>query len=255
MSETSVLTLRGIIQDFKDLQEFCLTYEHAIYEVPKSRPLYQTRLEAEEPVSRRASTFVYSFFVFNNLYSIDWHESVQHPDNEPEEAQGNQQEQFWKMADDCYKSNPIAAAESYSHNLRRYLQRFGIEKPMQKLKDIRRDENTDLENELKHQYDVRQRSGKETTMQSISDFRQSFKALYEYAGGGSGAISPENHQTHLNNVLYFVYKIRCSVFHSRKRIAVREVTRSQDIRLLIYSAALLATNQMVLNYAERALDV
>lgn len=259
MTETSSLSLKSRIRDFKDLQKFCLTYEHAIREVAGSIALYQGGAHEAEPISRRASTFVYSFFVFNNMYSIDWEKSLEHPDCETVDAACglSQQEQFWKMVDVCYQSDARDAAVCYSKYLREYLQRFGIHNLRRQLRGIDSDQNHELEKKLRNQYDERRRKDRhEITMQSIEDFRQSFMALYSYEALEHKAAVPEGeHQNHLNNVLYFVYVVRCNVFHGRKLVAVRYITRSQDIRLLLYSAALLATNQIVLEHADKILDL
>lgn len=248
MSETASMSLKSRINDVRDLHRFCLTYEHGIRSagVP-----YQKRQDAGEFISRRASTFVYAFFVFNQLYSINWVESLAHPDREPaEHERTSQQRQFWLMMETCYQSECMDAPALFSSYLRQYCRHFGINKPHEKLKAIRSEDNIDLETKLKNQYDERQNHGKELTMQSVADFKQSFRLLFRYGEKQSDIrLSIEEHQKYLNNVLYFVYCVRCNVFHGRKNVAVAYIHRSQDIRLLIYSALLLAASQVVLENA------
>jgi hypothetical protein len=251
MTETASLSLRNRMQDLRDLQKFCLTYEHAIQYVDTPGSLY--RVQRANYTSRRASTFIYTFFVFNNLYSIDWQTSLTSPDKEPDEADGSNQEQFWKMIAVCYQNTAFNAPSHYSQHLVDFCERFGFSNPLSKLKGIRSEQNTELENKLQKQYTERQKpgKGKELTMQSIANFKESFKALYRYGKGT--AVSLVDHQLHLNNVLYFIYCVRCNVFHGDKGVAVAHIQRSQDERLLIYSAALLAANQLILDHAKQVL--
>lgn len=251
MTETASLSLRNRMQDLRDLQKFCLTYEHGIHLVSSTGSLYQG--SQTQYTSRRASTFIYTFFVFNNLYSIDWQVSLANPDKEPSEAGGSQQEQFWKMVAVCYQNTTLNTVIQYSRHLVNFCERFGFSNPVSKLKGIRAERNSELEAKLQDQYTKRQQpnKGKELTMQSIADFKESFKVLYQYRQ--STAISLSDHQLHLNNVLYFIYCVRCNVFHGDKGVAVAHIQRSQDERLLIYSAALLATNQLILDHAKQLL--
>lgn len=251
MTETAPLSLYSRMQDLRDLQEFCLTYEHAIRYVDRSSSLYKDRSKYE---IRRASTFIYTFFVFNNLYSIDWQLSLADPDNEPKEFDKvPQQEQFWKMMAVCYQNRELDAPLQYSRHLVRFCRRFGFNNPLLPLDGIRSEQNSDLEDKLQKQYRERQKphNGQELTMQSIADFKESFRVLYRY--GRESTISPSEHQLHLNNVLYFVYCVRCNVFHGQKGVAVAHIGDAQEERLLIYSAALLAANQLILDHAKQVI--
>lgn len=252
MTETAPFSLRSRIQDLRGLQEFCLTYEHAIRYVDRPGLLYQER--QRNYISRPATTFIYTFFVFNNLYSIDWEASLANPDKEPSEAKGWQHEQFWKMMAVCYQHPKFNAPSKYSRHLVKFCGRFGFSEPLSTLEGIRSEQNSKLETKLKDQYEKRQKpkKGKELTMQSIADFKESFKVLYQYEK--ESTISRSEHQLHLNNVLYFIYCVRCNVFHGQKGVAVAHIGDAQEERLLIYSAALLAANQLILDHAKQVLN-
>lgn len=60
MSERSALSPQTRVGFLLELQNFCLNYDHAVREVPRSVSLYEYTGERRLP--RRAPTFIYSFF-------------------------------------------------------------------------------------------------------------------------------------------------------------------------------------------------
>jgi hypothetical protein len=255
MSEASSLNLKSRIEFLIELQEFCLNYDHAVRRVPYGNYLY--KYTGEQRLPRRASTFIYAFFVFNSLYSINWKKSLQTLDiedfdvNDDPAERLTEQYRFWKMIDVCYSATGDATPSKYSDNLRRFSERLGVNKPLHKLRGIRGTDALDVN--LSAQFNARKNRGAEISLQSVTDFIDSFKALWQH--GKQVSLERNLHKTYVNNVLYFVYLVRCNVFHGRKGVAVASLEQSQDKRLLIYSAALLASNQLILDHASQSLGL
>ncbi|MBZ0315265.1 MAG: hypothetical protein K8L91_02520 [Anaerolineae bacterium] len=248
---SSGYSLASQIKLFNELQKFCLSYEHGIRPTGRGNHLYQD--SSDQPYSGRpASTFIYAFFVFSSIYNINWQTSLQNPTQDPEvyqQGQLSEQGRFWSLVDVCYQNNPHAT-QNYAEYLRNYCDKLGVNDPPRNLKGIVSAKNADLEKKLADQYKARNKNGAELSMQSIEDLRLSFRALYRY-NPKTSVGTPYVYQKHLNNVLYFVYAVRNNVFHGKKGVAVAHIARSQENRLLVYAAILLAANQLMLDHAEQ----
>lgn len=253
----SGFSLISQIRLFSELQKFCLNYEHGIRLAKTKDRLYQDANE-QSHYNRPASTFIYAFFVFNSIYNIDWYTSLQKPshdvkDYEKVRPKPSEQEKFWNLVMISYQSNPIITGD-YAQYLRAYCKVFGVNNPVRKIGDISSRNNQDLEKRLADQYKTRLSKGSELTMMSIADFIKSFQTLYQY-NSESASETPETYQKHLNNILYFVYLVRNNVFHGKKGIAVAHIGPSQEKRLLVYAAVLLAVNQLILDYCRNTLKI
>jgi hypothetical protein len=245
LNSAPAFSLRSRIEEFEQFQDFCLSYEHGIRYKHRDTSPYSGEGEKDyQP--RRATTFIYAFFVFNDIYKINWAESLKNPDDEPSEwKEGlSQQEMFWAMTAFCFSDTPNDV-RPFTTRLFKYCKKLGVHNPSSELKKISEADNTYLTDKLTNQYDARQKKAQEISLRSIGDFLISFDALYQ--NGASEQKTPlQNGLTHINNVLYFIYLVRCSVFHGRKQLTVASLGRDQDVRLAIYAATIMAMNQVVI---------
>lgn len=236
---TPAFSLHSRLEEFNQFQHFCLDYQHGI------RSLSGNEHQDFEP--RFATTFIYAFFVFNDVYKIDWEISLKKPDDEPTEWRNlSQQEMFWNLAHFRFQNQPTSI-HSYTSRLVKYCNGLGVSNPLTELKKIESSRNEYLTDKIANQYKDRQGKGNEISMQSISDFQDSFDLLYKNGNQGA-AREVSDGLTHINNVLYFVYLVRCSVFHGRKQLTVATLAPEQDIRLAIYAATIMAMNQVVIDH-------
>lgn len=239
MNELELPVLHAKISELRALHEFCTTYQH--YIMPRSvKPL------VHDPQSRprdfKASAFVYAFFTFNALYSVDWEESQRKPYMEPVAASGFQQERFCKMVAFCYK-NHHDAATVYTTRLKEYCMLLGVRDPIQALAPMRAMSRQSMESKLAKQFKERQGKSDEIAINSIEEFKQAFQSVYSWQ---SDALenSLEDHRIAINGLLYFVYLVRNNTFHGSKDVT--QLNRQQEQRLLVYAAILMAVNELLL---------
>ena len=246
------------MNDLRNLLDFCVKYEHVILR-PSSTLYRRGTLQSYKPAA-----FVHAFFVFNNAYSIDWQAALANPEIEPPDYHGQQSrehEQFWKMIEFCYERHPDPASV-FAESLRSTLKRLSIRNPIEELQRINRAANSELERTLDNQYQRRQSQGKEISIRSIDDFRDSFQFIYEHTVRRDKKSPVQSRQPlpgfdeqiHINNLLYFVYKVRCNIFHGDKDIvglSQSPTGQALENRLLIYAAILIAAVNLVLETVEQ----
>lgn len=246
----SAFSLRDRIEEFKQFQMFGLAYQHGIKFQRPPRTLYTSHATGTY-FPRRATTFIYAYFVFNAMYVIDWASSMAQHESEPVEwrVRLSEQEKIWGMAKFCLAEN-YTDPFSFTNKLVKYCTTFGVDDPIGELAKITERRNEYLTAKLDNQYRARRGNGDEISLRSINDFRNSFGALYKN-GQSAASVPLENALVHINNVLYFVYLVRCSVFHGRKQLTIPEIREDQDVRLAIYAAVLMAMCQGVIERAEQ----
>ena len=105
--QTPAFSLFSRLEEFEQFQEFCFSYQHGIKHIQHDIPLYSQIGECDYQ-SRRATTFIYTFFVFNDIYKIDWATSLKKPDDEPTEwLDLSQQKMFWNLVHFCFQNQPM----------------------------------------------------------------------------------------------------------------------------------------------------
>lgn len=167
--------------------------------------------------------FIYAFFVFNSIYSVDWETSVKkgaviewniQSNNEKDNLTESQK--ISRLVGFCFDCLDINAAYYYHDKLVNCL-----------------DENINPLEELKHiTDDFRTRDLSKT-------FQKCFADVYNQANQSKG-----NKKKALNSILYFIYLVRCNIFHGTKT-TIEMLDGGQQNRLRIYTAILFASNDLL----------
>ena len=184
------------------------------------------------------SRFIYSFFTFNTLYSIDWEESlakgelISYDDPTPE-GENNaktvkqrmpEKDRYPKYISFCFEDDDFV--KLYEEFFFDFIgQTFEKEEILRELKKIKKDENSS--GNIKRGYFIR-------------DF---YDACYNTLTDHILKIDDSK------TIITFIYKIRCNIFHGAKTL--KELNdKSQKKRIDIYTVFLIAINQMVFSYID-----
>jgi hypothetical protein len=197
--------------DLKVLHEGAASMEHAI------------RWWGGEWKPYRPTRFIYSFFTFNSLYSIDWNKSLErrmlisHDGDNTSEA-----ERYHKYIDFCFQNSDFV--ERYGSFVYEYVtSEFSVAEILQEFTRINVDKTP---------------NGGIYTQDFIDRF---YDACVDCL---------ERRNFNKRNCLMmvkFIYKIRCNIFHGTKTL--KELYDiNQQRRIEIYTAIIIAVNQMVFSY-------
>ena len=214
------IDLRIELTQLYGLNKAATVLEHAI------------RVKSESPWYPYApSRFVYAFFTFNSIYLYDWETSFLEKTAvkwkpEPKPGPPFEKEQFGSLVKFCY-SKLADAPSIFINSLHRNLEHFKISNPSEILKGIEKAPNETNSIKLLR-----------------SEFPKLFQTLIEKTD------NEIIHRDALLDCLRFIYGVRNNIFHGRKtRIQMSDGT--QQSRLLIYAAFLLAINDLLFTLAEK----
>lgn len=195
----------------KNLQKQVATVEHAV------------SYDGAEWFSYAPTQFMYAYVAFNAVYSIDWNNSLQTGELSLFPKASSESDKFNKYLEFCFQDCDFVA--SFAHFFFNYITApIGSNNILSELKRIQPDVNRVLANVYGH------------------DFIMKFKNTCDDCISGRH-FTVENIKT----IVYFIYKIRCNVFHGVKGLDELNDER-QQVRMRIYSAIILAVNQMGLSY-------
>lgn len=187
------------------------------------------------------TNFIYAFFSFNMLYTIDWPASLQLGQiitlddgaiSEHEETQqsGEQQSSLVNCPNltetkkislinrFCFSSMPMEP----NRNQIRYRTELTIQ----------------LSNISNPQISLSNMLDSARTTNLVPQFRRAFNRIMD-----EEILSNRRFRDSVNSMLVFVYKVRCNIFHGSKGIG-RMMDRDQQTRLRIYAGIVLAFNEL-----------
>ena len=198
-----------VVKDLKVLHEGAASIEHAIKK-PEWRSYSPTR-------------FLYSFFAFNALYSVNWGTSMNLGKLYYYKGRDfTESYKFGKYLDFCFEdSNFVDIYSEFFYNY--VITNFRVDTILNELNKIK------LDNKF---------TGNIYDEDFILDFQ---KACEDCLKGRN--FNKENCQVIVN----FIYKIRCNIFHGVKTLAVLD-DPSQQKRIEIYTDIIIAVNQMLFSY-------
>jgi hypothetical protein len=177
------------------------------------------------------SRFIYAFFTFNAIYSFDWKSSFHARKAVPWSPDGtgrfpSEEEQFKSYLTCMNERLAPETSQLFARQLKQSLLSHGIVKPAETLRDIT------VVNAGKKL--------KELARQMPGQFENLRKGVSEGPLFFAAAVP----------VFKFVYQVRCNLFHGQKT-RVQLLDASQQQRLLIYAALLIAANGLLFQAARR----
>lgn len=206
-------SLLGRVYDLQMVHNGAASMEHAIR-------TYGGRWQSYVP-----TRFIYSFFAFNSIYSIDWSESlskellVNFDNDDVREA-----DMYHKYIDFCFQDKKFVSI--YSEFFFKYIKSaFTTGEIIGEFKKIKVDRNAN--------------GGIYT-----QDFIDRFLIACEGCFDGRNFT-----KRNCLMMVKFIYKIRCNIFHGSKTLQDMH-DPSQQKRIEIYTAIIIAVNQMVFSYLE-----
>jgi hypothetical protein len=214
--------LKAELDELYALQIACLEFRHGVRRGSSPWKLF------------KPSHFVYAYFTFNSIYSVDWDNSFK--ETEPLEWQAvfntetNKEEfpsdskKFSKMISVCYNILGAEAPILILTSLKNHLSE--ISAPEEELEHINPDSRTE---------------------NYIDRFRLKFSQLY------NAQLIGNRHRDALIDILYFIYLVRNNIFHGSKT-TIEMMDERQQSRLAIYTAILLATNELLFETATRKMS-
>lgn len=208
------------------LHKACTNLEHAVRDVERSGLQWQ-------PFA--PSRFIYAFFTFNGVYSYDWETSFQENSAikwkpQPRRGRPYEKEQFESMVKVFYSILKSEAPIAFIRSLDKSLRLFNIANSNEELEGIV------VSNETKRVRELRKA------------FPTNYQLLYRKQD------SYDKHCRALLDCLFFIYAVRNNVFHgSKTRIQMED--ESQQSRLLIYTAILIAANNLLFEVAVKRKDI
>ncbi len=196
----------------RGIHEMCATLEHAIKEANIWKPYIPTH-------------FIYAFFTFNNLYSIDWENSLRDDDYS---VFSNEEytESFMinKYISFCCQDRKFLSI--YNKFFIKYVVGNNtIDEILNELQYIEIDKNPNGGIKSKEQID-----------KFITSCSNCLKGI-------------KFNKYNISNIIFFIYKIRCNLFHGTKDINKLKDPRQQR-RLNIYTSIIIAMNQMAFSYLQ-----
>ncbi len=198
-----------------------INFEHGIKELNNPRSKWQ---------DFAPTRFIYAFFTFNSIYSIDWMNSfekniVLYWEPDFENRYPREEDQIKNFLKFLYEKLSTDIVENFQMKLKYYLGLFNIDNPQNELKYI------NITNENK----------------KIKNLREQFPGKFNRL---MTAKPEEINFLEISNVLYpYIYKVRCNLFHGSKT-RIQLLDENQQLRLLIYAALLITTNEMLFVCAE-----
>ena len=183
-----------------------------------------------EWVDYTPTRFIYSFFTFNTLYNIDWHNSLR---------SGNIH--FFRREDDFTEEEKQDAYLSFVFKDEEFVSIFKDAFINYITRDITAN---DIIVELREIQPDRDNNGSVRSPQYIKTFQDSMKSLL---------LDKTFNKKTVSTILDFIYSIRCNIFHGVK--TMKQMLQSSQIeRLDIYTSVIIAINQMCFSYIEYLID-
>ena len=175
------------------------------------------------------SRFIYAYFTFNSIYSFDWANSFSEMKaiywgEKEEEKIPKEEVQIKFFLKFVYEQLGEKSAIHFQAETRKWVKIFGVQNPIQEL------EKMDLINATKK------------VEQLGKQFPGNFSNIYNMK------LMPTDFYSVSCVLLEFIYKVRCNLFHGRKT-RIELLDKGQQKRLLIYTALLIATNNLLFECA------
>lgn len=196
-------------------------FEHGIKELNNPKSLWQDFAPLR---------FIYAFFTFNTIYSIDWEASFENnriiywePDNENKYPK--EEEQIKSYIRFLNKRLITDVVREFQKKIRHYLNLFNINDPQYELRYIKSTNET----------------------KKLKNLREQFPGKFNRLLTGK---PEEINFLEISNVLFpYIYKIRCNLFHGSKT-RIQLMDENQQQRLLIYAALIITANEMLFGCAK-----
>ena len=175
------------------------------------------------------SKFVYSFFVFNGLYSIDWKKSVETDELIEWEIhlKGGDFAKIQEMKN-------FIGEDKFNDSLAKYIEKY--------LKML----GMNVENAREHLENV------SSSSQIVEKMVNRFTS-YDLIASFDNVMKGQDFCESLGQILFFVFHVRNNVFHGTKKLLPR-TSDSQNKRLKVYTAVLLAVNDLLFEVVEQTTD-
>ena len=190
-----------------------------------------------------ATHFVFAYFVFNSIYSqFDWKESIEknayipHPDTCRERCQ------YEKL---CHLLSKNSTAEEFSNLIERHI--CGLFKALSKVDE---GHNLSLPDQLWHPESLYGLAPDFDLDGNVHPLGISQLQIQSATAAWRNFVRPDlsDSSTYKGDLIALhelIYKIRCNIFHGRKKL-VDMLDPEQRDRLTIYTAIILATNELFL---------
>lgn len=201
----------NLSRTLRELHEDVAFYEHALIRA-------RTR-EPEEPFA--PTFFLYIFFTFNTIYSIDWKESLQNG-SLIEHRDGDEIERKNRMISLCFSDNYFVDA-FFPQFMEIMTMRFTKEEIIKAMNDIIAE-------------------GVEVTEEIKNNAKSACKKILSMEG-----FSSQNGR-HVKTFSTFIYLVRCNIVHGTKLTVKGDP--DQNKRILIYSYFLVAIQHMLFMFLE-----
>lgn len=188
---------------------------------------------AKEWTEYNPTHFIYVFFCFNALYSVNWNKSLKEGAikyYERYNSEGtyigiSETKQYEKMLSFCFFNNNSFVYHFYKRFLNIIMMEYNEDDIFEIIETI--------EEDIKPNGRI--------TEEKISSFKNAIEDLL---------INNKFEQSVLEHVIRFIYDIRCNVFHGTKELAEVLTNRKEKKKLKLYSYILIAVNQMILSYID-----
>lgn len=201
--------LKPVLSDLHVLHEGAASLEHAI----KSYNGWE---------SYKPTRFIYAFFSFNTLYSINWPMTLKQGRLYYFNHDYKEWEQYTHFIDFCFRDKEFV--EIYEEFFFNYVTTNNtVNKIKSELEGIKIDERY---------------TGNIFDQEFIDSFYEACVDCLERRN-----FNKSNCLT----IVKFIYKIRCNIFHGAKTLKELH-DKSQQRRILIYTDILIAINQMLFSY-------
>lgn len=236
MSNISELHFNSLV--LKDFHIKTATYKHAIQEVDEKWELFIP------------THFVYEFFIFNTLYSINWKESLNNTEGKiinlvvndvlpdvKRKYYGEEEKQDFYL-DFIFHDDPFI--ELYNDNFRKlFFLNHHKENIEHILNNIKPDKNQVKKDDQSSTSQIKSDRGS-VNVNHIKNFKKAIKDIIHN--------KPITHAS-LKNIITFIYKVRCNIFHGVKCFEELNSGFERE-KLAFYSNILIAVNQMLFSYLD-----
>lgn len=221
MSDISELHYNSLV--LKDFHIKTASYKHAIQEVDEKWELFIP------------THFVYEFFIFNTLYSIDWKQSLSskkiiHYRN----FSFREEDKQLKYIDFIFNENFV------SEYIDKFIQLFFLNISATEIEENILKNIEDDRNSKKQIYKIRGSVRDSERDKVVSNFKYSIRYIIK---------NKKIDKTIIKNIITFIYKVRCNIFHGVK--CFKELNSGfEREKLAFYSNILIAVNQMLFSYLD-----
>ncbi len=214
-----MLDLKAQLDELYALQIACLEFRHGVRRETSPWKLF------------KPSHFIYAYFTFNSIYSFDWDNFFK--ETKPLEWQA-------VLNPETNKEEFPSESKKFRNMINVYYNILGAEAPVLFLTSLKNhlSEISNPEEELKHI------TPDSRTKNYIDGFRLNFSQFYK------AELIGNRHREALKDILYFVYLVRNNIFHGSKT-TIEMMDERQQSRLVIYTAILLAINELLFETATR----